>query len=47
MVEADDVLVISDLNINLTVAKIYEGTDVAPLTIVAEEPAVAYGGQRF
>ena len=47
LVEATDALVIPDLNINLTVAEIYEGTDVAPLKIVAEEPAVAYGGQRF
>ncbi|MDO7853675.1 Uma2 family endonuclease [Hymenobacter sp. CA1UV-4] len=47
LVEAEDALVIPDLNINLTVAAIYEGTDVAPLKIVAEEPAVAYGGQRF
>ena len=45
--EADDALVIPDLNINLTVAEIYEGTDIAPLKIVAEEPAVAYGAQRF
>ncbi|HEX8507626.1 MAG TPA: Uma2 family endonuclease [Hymenobacter sp.] len=47
LVEAEDALVIPDLNINLTVAEIYEGTDVAPLKIVAEEPVVAYGGQRF
>ncbi|GAA3978379.1 Uma2 family endonuclease [Hymenobacter antarcticus] len=47
LVEADDTLVIPDLNINLTVAEIYEGTDIAPLKLVAEEPAVAYGGQRF
>jgi Uma2 family endonuclease len=43
LVEADDVLAIPELNINLTVAEIYEGTGVAPLKIVAEEPAVAYG----
>ena len=47
LVEADDALFIPDLNINLTVAEIYEGTDIAPLKIVAEEPAVAYGAQRF
>lgn len=46
LVEAEDSLVIPDLNINLTVAEIYEGTDVAPLKIVAEEPAVAYSIQR-
>ena len=43
LVEAEDALVIPDLNINLTVVEIYEGTNVAPLKIVAEEPAVAYG----
>lgn len=43
LVEATDALVIPDLNINLTVAEIYEGTDVAPLKIVAEEPTAAYG----
>ena len=42
LVEADDALVIPDLNISLTVAEIYEGTDVAPLR-VAEEPGVGYG----
>ena len=47
LVEADDALLIPDLNISLTVAEIYEGTDIAPLKIVAEEPAVAYGAQRF
>lgn len=47
LTEAADVLVVPDLNISLTVAEIYEGTDVAPLKIVAEEPAVAYGGQRI
>jgi Uma2 family endonuclease len=47
LVEADDALVIPDLNINLTVAEIYEGTDVAPLRIVAEEPLAPYGAQRF
>ena len=48
LVEADDALVIPDLNMNLTVAEIYEGTGVAPLKIVAE-PAAAYReqGQRF
>lgn len=46
LVEAEDELVIPELNINLTVAEIYEGTDVAPLRI-AEEPAAEYGGQRM
>lgn len=46
LVEADDALVIPDLNINLTVAEIYEGTNVAPLR-VAEEPTAPYGAQRF
>jgi Uma2 family endonuclease len=45
-VEAEDALVIPDLNINLTVAEIYDGTDVAPLRIV-EEPAADYGGLRI
>lgn len=45
LVEAEDALVIPDLNINLTVAEIYEGTDVAPLR-VAEEPMATYAGQR-
>ncbi|MFD2717972.1 Uma2 family endonuclease [Hymenobacter monticola] len=45
LVEAEDALFIPDLNINLTVAEIYEGTDVAPLR-VAEEPIAAYAGQR-
>jgi hypothetical protein len=47
LVEATDALVIPDLNINLTVAEIYEGTGVAPLKVVAEGPAVAYGDQAF
>ncbi|MDB5235211.1 MAG: Uma2 family endonuclease [Hymenobacter sp.] len=47
LVEAEDALVIPDLNINLTVAEIYDGTDVAPLRIVAEEPLAPYGVQRF
>lgn len=45
LVEATDALVIPELNINLTVAEVYEGTGVAPLKIIAEEPTVAYGGQ--
>ena len=45
LVEADDALLIPDLNINLTVAEIYDGTDVAPLRVV-EEPATAYGPPR-
>lgn len=44
LVEADDALVIPDLNINLTVAEVYEGTGVAPLKIV-EEPQAVYGEQ--
>ncbi|HEX8328449.1 MAG TPA: Uma2 family endonuclease [Hymenobacter sp.] len=47
LVEAEDTLVIPDLNINLTVAEVYEGTDVAPLRIAAEEPLAPYGAQRF
>ncbi|WP_046244220.1 Uma2 family endonuclease [Hymenobacter terrenus] len=47
LVEAEDALVIPNLNINLSVVEIYEGTDVAPLRIVAEEPIVPYGAQRF
>jgi len=45
LVEEDDALLIPELNINLTVAEIYEGTGVAPLCIV-EEPAAQYQGQR-
>lgn len=41
LVEATDTLLIPDLNINLTVAEIYDDTDVAPLR-VAEEPMAAY-----
>jgi Uma2 family endonuclease len=45
LVEAADALAIPELNIDLTVAEIYEGTGVAPLKIAAEEPAVIYGRQ--
>lgn len=45
LVEETDALVIPELNINLTVADIYEGTGVAPLRVV-EEPALPYEGQR-
>ncbi|MBD2769569.1 Uma2 family endonuclease [Hymenobacter sp. BT664] len=41
LVEADEALVIPALNINLTVAEIYEGTGIAPLRIV-EEPIPGY-----
>jgi Uma2 family endonuclease len=41
LVEETDALVIPELNINLTVAEIYEGTGIAPLRIV-EEPTAPY-----
>ncbi|MDO7849875.1 Uma2 family endonuclease [Hymenobacter sp. M29] len=47
LLEPEDALAIPNLNINLTVGEIYEGTEVAPLKIVAEEYTVAYAGQRF
>jgi len=43
LVEADDALVIPELNINLTVAEIYEDTNIAPLRIISEEPMIPYG----
>lgn len=46
LVEATDALVIPELNINLTLAEIYEDTGVAPLRVV-EEPEAPYGWRRF
>ena len=45
LVEADDALIIPELNINLTVAEIYEDTDIAPLRIMSEEPPIPYGAR--
>ncbi|MDO7877034.1 Uma2 family endonuclease [Hymenobacter sp. ASUV-10] len=43
LVEAEDTLLIPDLNINLTVAEIYEDTNIAPLRIISHEPMIPYG----